>query len=291
MAIPGAVGDSLDPEAPSDFTAYSDYSTPTAMALNWTDPTNYVGGDTLLPADFTIEIERDGVFLTSVAGGTETYTDMGLTDGQFYEYGIYAKIIATDSSSVTVSSSWTAGGAGEPMPPTAFSLTSAGGGALRAFWTNPGTNVDGTPMDDFDAINLYEDGTLIVSFTRTPADTGRADSSTFIPTGANLEYYVTAIDNETPANESVGSNTAFPPFAAPYVQDFETGIVGTPGTLPIQWTNEIDDDFDWHVDNGGTPSSATGPTVDHTLGTAAGIYVFTETSGPATGALPGSLGP
>jgi hypothetical protein len=192
---------------------------------------------------------------------------------------------SVDSLSAPAAASWTAGGAGEPNPPTAFALTSAGGGALRAFWTNPGTNVDGTPMDDFDAINLYEDGTLIVSFTRTPADTGRADSSTFIPTGANLEYYVTAIDNETPANESVGSNTAFPPFAAPYVQDFETGIVGTPGTLPIQWTNEIDDDFDWHVDNGGTPSSATGPTVDHTLGTAAGIYVFTETSGPATGAI------
>ena len=165
------------------------------------------------------------------------------------------KLILNDSTSLEARASWTAGGAGEPNPPTALSIINAGGGDLRARWSNPATNIDGTPMDDFDAINLYEDGSLLTSFTRAPGDTGTVDSVTFTPSGANFPYYLTAVDNETPANESVGSNTAFPPFSAPYAQDFEGATPGTPGTLPVQWTNQTDDDFDWNVDNGGTPSS------------------------------------
>ena len=40
----------------------------------------------------------------------------------------------------------------------------------------------------------------------------------------------------------------------------------------------------WNRDAGGTPSGATSSTIDHTLGTTAGFYVYAETSGPATGA-------
>ena len=36
----------------------------------------------------------------------------------------------------------------------------------------------------------------------------------------------------------------------------------------------------WYVDEGGTPSSSTGPAVDHTTGTAAGNYMFIESSSP-----------
>ena len=42
--------------------------------------------------------------------------------------------------------------------------------------------------------------------------------------------------------------------AAPYLQDFEGATVGTPGVLPLLWTNETDDDHDWYVDAGGTTS-------------------------------------
>ena len=46
------------------------------------------------------------------------------------------------------------------------------------------------------------------------------------------------------------------------------------------WSNVlIGDDFDWQRDNGGTPSSTTGPSVDHTFGTQAGFYMYIETSG------------
>ncbi len=56
-----------------------------------------------------------------------------------------------------------------------------------------------------------------------------------------------------------------------------------PDNFEIDFGNYSDvggDDFDWARDSGGTPSSGTGPSVDHTLGTAAGYYLYTEASNP-----------
>jgi hypothetical protein len=272
---PFLLADPTDPNPPSDFDAYSDYNTPTSMALTWSDPTNLANGDTLLSSEFQINILRNNVSIDSVAGGTEQYTDNGLTDGVSYTYTLFTKMLTNDSTSLGVNASWLAGGSPIPNGPTTFYLTNASGGQLMAHWTNPSDNVDGTPMDDFDAINLYEDGSLLTTFTRSPADTGSVDSALFTPGGANLPYYATAVDNESPGNESAASNSAYPPFVAPYSQDFEAG-----GALPVQWTNEQDDDFDWTPNAGGTSSSGTGPTVDHTLGTPAGYYMYTEASSP-----------
>ncbi len=62
----------------------------------------------------------------------------------------------------------------------------------------------------------------------------------------------------------------------PYSEDFEAGLGG--------WTNASGDVFDWTRDAGGTPSSNTGPSVDHTTGSASGFYMYIETSSPrATG--------
>ena len=54
--------------------------------------------------------------------------------------------------------------------------------------------------------------------------------------------------------------------------DFETGF--------CSWSNVDNDDFDWLLHKGETPSWNTGPTVDHTLNTANGTYVYIETSSP-----------
>ena len=275
-----ADADSLDPNPPENLAAYSDYTTPNSMLLTWNDPTTYFGGNPLSPSEFTIEIERNETQVASVPGGTGTYIDNGLVDGQLYEYKIYAKIMATDSTSLAASTSWTAGGSPVSASPDNLTLTNAGGGMLKAKWVNPSKNDDGTLLDDFTAINLYENGSLITTLTRSFSDTGKADSTVFTPGGVNLPYYVTAVDNETPPNESVPSNIAYPPFSAPYLEDFESATPGTPGTLPVQWTNETDDDIDWYVNEGGTPSSGTGPLVDHTEGTALGNYMYTEATSP-----------
>lgn len=41
-------------------------------------------------------------------------------------------------------------------------------------------------------------------------------------------------------------------------------------------TNGIEDNIDWRVNQGGTPSFDTGPSVDHTLGTSQGQYLYLE---------------
>jgi len=76
--------------------------------------------------------------------------------------------------------------------------------------------------------------------------------------------------------------------AYPYTQDFEsfatcgTGC-GASCTLSQNWTNDTGDDLDWLTDVGGTSSSTTGPSVDHTLGNSAGTYLYVETSCSGTG--------
>jgi len=59
----------------------------------------------------------------------------------------------------------------------------------------------------------------------------------------------------------------------PYEEDFEEG-----GVMPYAWINDTGDDFDWTVNSGGTPSSNTGPSGDHTTGS--GYYVYTESTNP-----------
>ncbi len=44
-------------------------------------------------------------------------------------------------------------------------------------------------------------------------------------------------------------------------------------------TNGTDDDIDWRIDEGGTPSSNTGPAIDYNPGTSAGNYAYLEASG------------
>lgn len=64
----------------------------------------------------------------------------------------------------------------------------------------------------------------------------------------------------------------------PLFEDFETFVAGSPGVFQNDWAMEKTHDFDWRVGSGTTPSSGTGPAVDHTTGSSNGIYVFTEPS-------------
>jgi hypothetical protein len=44
------------------------------------------------------------------------------------------------------------------------------------------------------------------------------------------------------------------------------------------WANLNESDFDWILNSGTTPTFMTGPTVDHTIGTDQGFYIYIETS-------------
>ena len=118
--------------------------------------------------------------------------------------------------------SWTAGGSPVPNPPTQVGI-GTGQNQITLYWLNPADNIDGTPMDDFDAINLYMDNNFVTAFTRAAADTGMLDSSVYsIPSGEFHHWHLTAVDNETPQNESAASQVVITPLNIPQASIFNT---------------------------------------------------------------------
>jgi|GEM_PF-3710775 len=218
------VADLDDPNPPSEVVAYSDFTTPNAIVLSWEDPTNFFGGDTLLPGQFTIEIERDGAPLATVNGGTEIYLDNGLIESQSYSYNLYTKVLATDSISEVISVSRVAGGSLTPSTPQSLSVVQDGNN-LKLRWINPATNDDDTPLGDFAGVRLYENGSLVQTITRSSADTASADSVLIPEPVGTKRYNLTAIDNDSPINESVFGNTAFSPLSIPFQDLFPVDSV------------------------------------------------------------------
>jgi len=192
------IPDELDPAAPSDFTAYSDYLTPTSVSLTWGDPDTLVNGETI--TDFSIIVERDGDEMAVVIQGVESYSDDGLTDGQTYSYSIYAELAENDSASLFVSASVICGGSPEPSSPEDF-LVEASDTAVTLSWTNPAVQVDGTPLDDLSAVRIYRNGEFLtdVETSDAGAEMNWADDVDF---GFSYDYNISAVDNESAENES-----------------------------------------------------------------------------------------
>ena len=106
----------------------------------------------------------------------------------------------------------------------------------------------------------------------------------------NLKAYTTIPGDGEAANDTTNSSVTTRVLLSPTVgvfEDFETfttgsGTTSNPGVYANGWMNG-DKDYPWTVDADGTGSSGTGPEVDHTLGTAAGIYLYTEASSGSEG--------
>nr|XP_039272221.1 MAM and LDL-receptor class A domain-containing protein 2-like [Styela clava] len=94
-------------------------------------------------------------------------------------------------------------------------------------------------------------------------------SCTVQPTEAGDGIYT------TPKPATTLATTRAPIPAGPFNCDFESGL--------CQYTQSKQDVFDWTRDAGGTASLDTGPPFDHTLGTAAGYYMYIEASTTLTG--------
>ncbi len=193
----------MNPKAPQNVSAFSDYTTPTSVSLSWDAPTYFVNADTLI--NFAIDIRRDGQLIQSVNQGVENFTDSGLNDGQLYAYSIKARDVETDSVSMEVVASAFCGGSLSPASPENVKCVYSGTSATLS-WTDPTQQSDGTALDDLDKIFIYRYGELIDNVSAGAQSYTDTDTLGFSKT---LSYYLRAKDNESPAHFSANSKKAF----------------------------------------------------------------------------------
>ncbi|MFQ6608833.1 MAG: choice-of-anchor B family protein [Fidelibacterota bacterium] len=223
------LADDLDPNPVEHLTAYSDYSTPTSIALTWEDPTLLAGGGDIPP--FTVVIERDSVVVAEVSAGTESYVDGGLVDGEYYFYTLFVRLTESDSTSIISAADAICGGSPVPSFPENFS-GSEEGGIITLSWTNPTTQIDGTPLDDLAGIYIYRNGNFFANVITSEA--GAIVSWQDEPEyGFSYDYQILAVDNESEQNTSSITD------------------------LYRFWMGDVPDFLIWNPDNI-SPTSATG---------------------------------
>lgn len=208
-----------NPLPPSGFTAYSDYRTPTSVTLHWTDPTSMRSG---LPAlNYKIHIYRDSVFVAEVDSGVMSFTDTGLINHRLYNYR--ARTVVPSAPGAAALASCCAGGSAKPSRPSDM-WAKDGDDGVHLMWRNPSRQIDGTPLNDLNAILVYRDSVLVDSVFQSFADTGQVRSHTD-PTGGYHWYVLRTRDSDSPANISDPSDSvlAYGMFGASYDEDFETG--------------------------------------------------------------------
>ncbi|MCB0296278.1 MAG: hypothetical protein KDG51_13815, partial [Calditrichaeota bacterium] len=96
---------------------------------------------------------------------------------------------------------WHAGGS--PVPAAPANLVCDGSSTVDAVltWNDPTTQNDGTPLDDLDSLRIWRDGVVVA--TVAPG----VETYTDVPAlGFVYQYAVTAVDDESPRNESNPSN-------------------------------------------------------------------------------------
>ncbi len=224
-----------DPMPPTNYQAYSDYQTPTSIALSWDDPTKT--NDSLTLTNFKLHIYRDGNFISEVDSGVESFVDNGLTLHQLYSYTINA--VVTGDSSLFDSASAYAGGSAIPKPVQSFSMRDDTDG-VALIWKNPSTQIDGTPLNDLAYILLYRDGILFDSVAQSMSDTGQMREYYDVIEGYH-KYKLQVRDDEIPTNYSTLSEELFGHggLLFSYDEDFEENDGGVFRTGTWDTTTQI----------------------------------------------------
>ncbi len=129
-------------------------------------------------------------------------------------------------------------------------------------------------------IDLYKDGLFCRNIVlNTPSDGSHKWTVPLVVSKANdYTVCITSVDKTWLFVESASPFSVDNPVITqfPYVEDFDDFEEGS-GALGGFWEQiEGDDDLNWTVQSGPTPSNTTGPDSDHTSGN--GKYIFTEAS-------------
>ncbi len=197
------LGDPIDPNPPTNVTATSDFTTPTSIALNWTNPTTLVNGSPI--GSFVMRIKRNGVQIAEVTPPTATYNDGGRTTYQSYTYTLQTRLTANDSLSSAVEVSKVAGGSPTPSAPSNVGIvitTPSVSTQATISWTNPTTQDDGTPIHDFGGTRIWRNGVLIDS-----VGSGATQYINTPPPGFVYTYQVQAYNTLVPRRYSALSSS------------------------------------------------------------------------------------
>ncbi|MEM8907535.1 MAG: PKD domain-containing protein [Bacteroidota bacterium] len=113
-------------------------------------------------------------------------------------------------------------------------------------------------------------------------DATGANPSHIYATAGSFDVCLTVSDGTTSIRKVKTTYIVVGAKAYPYFNDLETFSPATNATgFQDNWTTSpsgTTGSYRWNVDRGGTPSNDTGPDIDHTTGTGAGIYIHTEAS-------------
>lgn len=174
--------------------------------------------------------------------------------------------------------------------------------------TNNGTSSE----SNIDLNYSFNGGPTVTETYAGPIAAGNSDTYTFTntvnlstPGTYTLDVWVTYPGDGNSFNDMISSSLTIVNSTIavlPLTEDFESmntcpttsNCESTTCPLSNGWINEANitlDDIDWRVDNGGTPSQGTGPSVDHNPGTAAGNYVYLEASNGCEGKVANLLSP
>ncbi len=187
----------------------------------------------------------------------------------------------------------------KPTLALASSGTAAEAGATAATVTVTRSGITGLDSPETFALAFTGEATAGADYNVTGADsfdTASGAAVVTIPAGATSARLTVRAVDDTLGEGAETIIVTINPDALEY-------DLGTPSTITFEilddeillsedfenfpavgdgngWSNGTGTDFDWTVNAGDTPSSGTGPTVDHSEGSATGTYLYTEASDP-----------
>ena len=160
-------------------------------------------------------------------------------------------------------------------------------------------NTGATPITNLTLNYQIDANPVVVETVSTNITQGNNQLFTFTTTADfsaiatyQLKVWATLPGDQNPLNDTVSITVDVLPGLSqvlPLIEDFETSGICSDATtceatvcpLANGWVNATNgdaDDIDFRVQDGSTPSTATGPDTDHTLGTATGKYAYLEAS-------------
>lgn len=139
-------------------------------------------------------------------------------------------------------------------------------------------DLQGSPVTETITDTIFPGDTLLFTFSAT--------ANLSVPGLYSIDSWTILPGDSIPQNDSLGIQvshdtalTAFPVLYDISSESVCSETCGSPCPLSGVWSNSSDDDINWTVDAGGTPTPNTGPAVDHTSGNFTGKYLYLVSSG------------